>query len=383
MKIILATPVYPPEIGGPGTYIKELAIRLRVAHDIVIVAYASTSEKISGTTLVTINKRQFLLLRLLKYTVKLFSAARGADVLYVQNGVASGLPALIVGKLRRIPIVLKFVGDEAWERATQLRLTHKPLEQFLAVPEGGLRIRLIMMLQGFVLRHVDAVTTPSQYLGNAIVRAYRIPQNRFHVNYNAADETEVLPFKTSVVPHQIVVTARLVEWKGIAGVIRAVALLAHDSPDVKLLVAGDGPEEAGLKKLVKDLCIERHITFLGRVSRAETWHIRKQSQVYVLNSFYEGLPHAVLTSFAARIPTVATDIPGTSEAVYHEQTGLLVPPGDDAALAQAIGRLFRDASLRDRLVQGAQKILVEKFSWESHLRTLFELFHSVGAHPRD
>ncbi|MFZ3044224.1 MAG: hypothetical protein WA058_03935, partial [Minisyncoccia bacterium] len=67
MKIILATPVYPPEIGGPATYTKELATRLRGEHEIVIVAYASTSEILSGTTLYVASKRRPLPLRLLKY----------------------------------------------------------------------------------------------------------------------------------------------------------------------------------------------------------------------------------------------------------------------------------------------------------------------------
>ncbi len=244
-----------------------------------------------------------------------------------------------------------------------------------------MRIRLIMRLQGFVLRHVDAVTTPSTYLGEAIVRAYRIRPNRFRVNYNAADESEVIPFAATIVPHQIVVTARLVEWKGVAGVIRAVDILKRDFPDVALLIAGDGPEEDPLRELVAQLSLEKHVTFLGRVSRAETWHIRKQSEVYVLNSLYEGLPHTVLTSFAARIPVIATDISGTNEVVYHEKTGLLVPPGDDAALAKAIARLFTDVRLRETVVQGAQKILAEKFSWETHIQTLLALCESVRAKP--
>lgn len=370
MKIVLATPLYPPEIGGPATYIKELAYKLKDDHEITIVAYASTSEDIPGTTLLTISKRRPLPVRLIKFTWVLFKAARSADVIYVQNAVAAGLPAAIVGLLLRKPVVLKFVGDEAWERATQLRQTTKQLEDFLAAPEGGLRIRLVMLLQGWVLRHVHTVTTPSAYLCDAIIRTYRVPQSSAVVNYNAAEKTEALPFSTQPVRHQIVATARLVEWKGIDGIIRAVALLKKEFPDVRLVIAGDGPEEESLKKLARDMHVEDCVTFLGRVSRAETWHIRKSSEVYVLNSTYEGLPHTALTSFAAEIPMVATNIPGTNEAVYDGVSGLLVPKGDDAALAKAIATLFNDEALRARLVDGGKKILAEKFSWEAHLRTL-------------
>jgi glycosyltransferase involved in cell wall biosynthesis len=101
--------------------------------------------------------------------------------------------------------------------------------------------------------------------------------------------------------------------------------------------------------------------------------------VYVLNSTYEGLPHTALTSFAAEIPMVATDIPGTNEAVYHEKTGLLVKPGDDAALAEAIARIFDNPELGARLVDNGTKLLVEKFSWNSHIKNLLGIFEKVSA----
>lgn len=382
MKIILATPLFPPEIGGPATYVKEIAERLRGKHDITVVAQATTAEPVEGVRLITVSKRFPLPVRLVLFTSTLWRAARRADVIYAQNAVAAGLPAVIVGRLRGVPVVIKFVGDEAWERATQLRQTHKHLEEFLERPEGNLRIRLIMKLQGWVLRRVARVTTPSAYLAEAVIRTYRIPRERAVVNYNAAEKTEVLPFSGAPVPHQMVATARLVEWKGIDGILRATKLLLPEFPDARLIIAGDGPEEARLKTLARELGLGEHALFLGRVSRAETWHIRKTSQVYVLNSTYEGLPHTALTSFAAGIPMVATDIPGTNEAVYDGTTGLLVKRGDDAALAAAVARLFRDAALRETLAEGAQKLLREKFSWEAHLRGLENILQSVRAKPR-
>lgn len=383
MRIVLATPVYPPEIGGPATYTKELAIRLRDKHEIIIVAYASTSEIIPGTTLFVASKRRPLILRLLKFTFDLFRASRNSDIIYVQNAVAAGLPAVLVGMFRGIPVVLKFVGDEAWERASQERLTKKRLEEFLANPDGGWRTYVRMRIQGFVLRHADIVTTPSLYLRDAIVRTYGIKKERAVVNYNAAEKDAEAPFSVTPVPHQIVTTARLVEWKGLDGIVRTVAILKKKYPDVKAVIAGDGPEEEKLKKLAKELGVENSVKFTGRVSRAETWHLRKSSEVYVLNSTYEGLPHTALTSFAARIPMVATDIPGTNEAVYNEVSGLLVPAGDDQALADAIARLFDDPVLRSKLVDGAEKILNDKFSWNAHIETLFGFFESAQAKPRD
>ncbi len=380
MKIVIATPIYPPEIGGPATYTKELCERLHDTHDITVVAYTDVGTRFEGTKLIPVSKRRPLPVRLHLYLFTLLKAARDADLVYVQNAMASGLPTAIACMILRKPFVLKFVGDEAWERATQRRLTKKRLEEFLSSPDGDWKIRAMMRVQGWVLRRATCVTTPSAYLSEELIQAYGVRRERTTVNYNAAEETEVLPFEPKPpVPHQIAVTARLTAWKGIDGIIRAMKIVTKKFPDARVIIAGDGPETDNLKKLARDIGVDSSVTFLGKVSRAETWHIRKNSSVYVLNSTYEGLPHTVLTSFAAEIPVVATDISGTNEAVYHEKTGLLVKPGDDVELAAAIERLFTDQALCKKLVEGGTKLLHEKFSWEGHLKGLEGIFGKVVA----
>jgi glycosyltransferase involved in cell wall biosynthesis len=381
MKVVIATPIYPPEIGGPATYTKELCERLHDRHELTVVAYTDVHEAFEGTRLVAISKRRPLPIRLVRFFFAMLKASKDADIVYVQNAMAAGLPVSLACLITGKPYVLKFVGDEAWERASQQRLTSKLLEEFLEHPEAPLKIRLMMSVQGFVLRRASRVTTPSIYLGQAIQRAYGIDPRRIVTNYNAAEETVTLPFEAKPVRHQIAATARLTAFKGIDGIIRAVAILKQRVPDVKLAIAGEGPEMENLQKLSKELGVEDRVYFLGKISRAETWQLRKNSEVYVLNSTYEGLPHTVLTSFAAEIPTVATNIPGTNEALYNEETGLLVDPGDDEALANAIERYFNDKTLCEKMVKNGRKLLEEKFSWKAHIANLERLFQSALYKP--
>ncbi len=382
MKIVIATPIYPPEIGGPATYTKEICAHIADKHEITVITYTNSAEAFPHTRLIPVGKGRPLIVRLAVFFVKLFRATKNTDVIYVQNAMAAGFPVALVSLLRGVPFILKFVGDEAWERATQKRLTQKRLEEFLEKPEGGFRIRLMMSIQGFVLRRAKIVTTPSIYLGKEISKTYGLNSKRVTVNYNAAEETEVLPFEITRINHQVATTARLVAWKGIEGILRAIAIVKEKIPDVTFKIAGDGPELERLKEVAKELRIEDRVYFLGKISRAETWRLRKQSEIYVLNSSYEGLPHTVLTSFAAKIPTIATDIPGTNEAVYNEETGLLVPVNNHEKLAEAIIRLLGDESLQQRLVENGTKLLHEKFSWESHVRVLEGFLNSMISNPR-
>jgi glycosyltransferase involved in cell wall biosynthesis len=383
MKIIIATPLYPPEIGGPATYTKELCERIHTKYDITIVTYTDSKEIFPGTQLIATSKQQRLPIRLVKYFLLIWKASKNIDLIYVQNAMAAGFPVALVNLFRGTPFVLKFVGDEAWERATQHKLTKKRLEEFLISPEGGLRIKIMMAIQGFVLRRAKVVITPSIYLSEEIRKAYNIKKERLVINYNAAENSEVIPFETSRKKYQIMTTARLVAWKGVDGIIKAVSILKNKFPDTTLVVAGDGPEMENLKKIVKELNLAESVTLLGNISRAETWQLRKNSEVYVLNSTYEGLPHTVLTSFASRIPVVATNISGTNEAVYNEKTGLLVEPGNDNALAFAIERLFTDQTLCETLIKNGQKLLSEKFSWEVHIQNLNNIFQSFLSKPND
>ncbi|MHB0978209.1 MAG: glycosyltransferase family 4 protein [Minisyncoccota bacterium] len=383
MKIVIATPIYPPEIGGPATYTKELCERLHDQHEITVVAYTDVREAFPKTTLVAVSKQRPLPIRLIKYFLAVYKASKNADLIYVQNAMAAGLPVALVSMLRNKPFVLKFVGDEAWERATQHKQTEKRLEEFLSSPDGGFKIKLMMMIQGFVLRRAGVVTTPSAYLLEELKKTYGVKNERAVVNYNAAEETEVLPFDATKVPHQIATTARLVAWKGIDGMIRALKIVREKFPDAKLVVAGDGPELENLKKLKTELGLDDAVQLLGKVSRAETWQLRKRSELYVLNSTYEGLPHTVLTSFAANIPTIATDIPGTNEALYHEKTGLLVKPNDPQGLAEAIERLFNDPAYAQKLAEQGNILLKEKFSWEAHIKNLNNIFGSIVPKPNN
>ncbi len=382
MKIILATPLYPPEIEDLATYIKELAKRLRGIHKIVIVAYASTAEEIPGVTIVTVSKHFPLPVRLLRYLFLLFRVSRGADVIYTQNAVAAGLPAVVIGRLRSIPVVLNFAEDEAWKNATRLGLTNKPVEAFLGARGHRIKTRLRMLLQGLVLRRARWVTAPSAHLDRAATRAYGVARERVVVNYNAAEKPQIIPFPARPVPRRIIVSAELVEWSNVAGVIRAAAIIAKEFSDARLLVAGGGPEEGALKTLARKLGIAEAVVFLGRVSRAESWHLYKTSEVCVLNHTDGITAGDIQSGLAAGIAVVAPNISDVNGIIRDGESGLLIEPGNDEKLADAIARLFRSRDLGTRLVRGGQEVLTEKFSWDAHIRTLGNLFEDIREQPR-
>lgn len=117
MKLVVATPLYPPDVGGAACYAKELVTRLATHHQVTLVTYGHIPENVEGVRVVAVDRARPLPLRLLAYTLTLLTATRGADALYVENGPSVELPALVASYLMRIPSIFHH-GDEGAAKAS-------------------------------------------------------------------------------------------------------------------------------------------------------------------------------------------------------------------------------------------------------------------------
>jgi colanic acid/amylovoran biosynthesis glycosyltransferase len=153
--------------------------------------------------------------------------------------------------------------------------------------------------------------------------------------------------------NRLLFVGRLATAKGLAILLQAVSIL----DGVTLEIAGDGPERRMLEELARELTISDRTKFLGYQSPGQVRDLLKRADVFVLSSFAEGLPVVLMEAMAAGVPVVATRIAGIPELVQDGHNGLLVPPGDASATAEAIRRLLDDANLRNRFaVAGRDKI---------------------------
>jgi glycosyltransferase involved in cell wall biosynthesis len=143
--------------------------------------------------------------------------------------------------------------------------------------------------------------------------------------------------------------ARLAPQKGHAHLLEAVARVAREVPGARLLLAGEGPLRGELQAQAGRLGLNGRASFLGLVPRAALPDLLAQTDVVVLPSFWEGSPVALIEAMSAGKPIVASNVGGNPELVANGENGLIVPPGDPEALAQALLRLARDGALRERM----------------------------------
>jgi glycosyltransferase involved in cell wall biosynthesis len=191
---------------------------------------------------------------------------------------------------------------------------------------------------------------------------------------------EVIPYTAELAPpkttararngeRSILFVGRLIERKGVAYLIRALGIVRRSVP-ARLIIVGDGPERASLEHLAAATEVASHVHFRGRVSDDELRQAYAGADVFVLPSVLdqrqdtEGLGVVLLEAMNYGVPVVASNIGGITDIVEHERTGLLVPPGDERALANALTSLLENTELSRSLGQRGAQRLRETFSWD-------------------
>ena len=382
MKILLTTPIFPPEIGGPAIYTREISGRLmKKGHQVRVVAFTDAEPEVKDIAIIPV-RLSYGLLGSLRRQLRLFftilRAAREVDLLYAQGAVVVGLCSLVVGRLLKKPVVVKFVGDVAWEQAVNAAKTNKFLEEFLPQPEGGFYIKLIMRIQRFVFHHANKVITPSNYLKNILVKFYQVPASKIEVVYNAVELTEVKACDETYGQPMLITIGRLVSWKGIDELISLVPALAKRYHDFRLVVVGEGPERDRLGQHCREIHAEPYVIFTGRLNHEKTLSLLKRANIFILNSRYEGLPHTVIEAMACRCPVVATGLEGTKEVVEDGRNGITVEPGNTQQLAEKLIFLLENEPTRQKMIAEAYKTVTGKFTWEKTLDQLEDVLSTVA-----
>jgi len=165
----------------------------------------------------------------------------------------------------------------------------------------------------------------------------------------------------------VVVVSRLTQQKGLEQLLAATALLRERHPDARVLIVGEtAPHDAAylgeLQRLAERHRVADRVIFTGL--RSDIPAVLAAAAVAVMPSLNEALSNVLLESMAAGAPTVATRVGGTPEALIDGTTGLLVPPGEPRAIADAVSRLLTDRVLADRLGRDARDVIREHFSVE-------------------
>jgi glycosyltransferase involved in cell wall biosynthesis len=233
------------------------------------------------------------------------------------------------------------------------------------------------------LSRILVAVSPS--VADAYARYARVSPRRFRVVPNTPAAERPADFdrdamRARLAPgatHIVATIARLQVEKGIDELIEATALLAPRAPAVHVVVAGGGPEEERLRAAVADRGVGDHITLLGHTPDVSA--VLAASDVFCLPSRNEGLPLSLLEAMMFGLPSVATTVGGIPGLLTDGESGLLVPPRDPRALADALERLVTDADLAGRIAAEGTRVVDAQYSPAAVARSYSSLYREVAA----
>ncbi|MEY4563809.1 MAG: hypothetical protein RLZZ618_3086 [Pseudomonadota bacterium] len=274
--------------------------------------------------------------------------------------------AAVAGLVRpwlSMPVAIKVTG--AWEFEGGLldpALQHKP---FIRALNWG-------------VKRLDYVQCISEFTREMTCKA-GYPDSMLRMIPNAVDTDKFNCNVPYVGPPCAVYVGRLRTVKGVYVLLDAWAEVVK-KVDARLLIAGDGPEAATLEARAKELGIDGSIEFLGEVNDVPSVHAR--GCVYAQPSFQEGMPNSVLEAMASGLPVAATRISGNVDLVFDGDNGLLVPPGDAPAMAEALVALLSDPERARRMGQRSRERVAERYGLDAVIGELIAIYDEGGKRTR-
>lgn len=366
MRLLFVTQDFPPDVGGIQTYCWELAPRLaeKVDHFDLVAPSRPDDTHTDAALAFPVHRLpirpDLLVLRALPFIVRR-ARRQEIDVAFHvqwQTALASYLSRLATGFPRRVAVTLH--GKDT------------VFNPFSVPPLAS----AYEYLRRTAIGNADQVLPVSRFLADR-ARTLGARDEQITVVHNATnpnvfypDYDEALANEVGVQDRPVVIsTGRLVRKKGFDTAIRAIRRVKEDIPDVLLLIAGEGPQEEALRTLVTTLDLNENIRFLGNVEQETLRKYYSLADVFLMAGRrepgdVEGFGLVYLEANACGTPVVGARVGGVPDAVWHEETGLLVPPDDPEATANALRRLLSNPDLAERLgARGRERVRTEA-NWD-------------------
>lgn len=359
-SILIATGLYPPEVGGPATYtaLVEKALPKR-GIEVQVLPFHAVRRWPVGI-------RHFL------YFLKSFRRALGQDAIFAQDTISVGLPAMIAAKILRKPFIIRVPGDYVWEQSVQRFGVKETIDDFQN-RKYGWRIELMRKIQKQVVNSADLVITPSKYFQKLVSGWVKNP-SKVKVIYNGIElaDAKIINANDAEQIRVVLSAGRLMPWKGFGVLIE----LMKDLPAWRLVIIGDGPERQNLESIIQNLELGSRVMLAGAISREELLGRLQAAKVFVLNTSFESFSFQVVEAMNAGVPVVTTNIGNLAEIIENGKEGILVEPNNKGQILAAIKKLNEDQGFREMIITNARK-KAQEFSIKRTIEALIETFNTL------
>ena len=367
MDILITVGIFPPDIGGPASFVPKIAKYLiNKGHNVKIICL-SDKEHLTykdDINVIRINRSSPIIFRWLKTIVKIYSNSKKSDLIFV-NGL--GTETTIANLFIRKKVIRKIVGDPVWERVYNKNLIDESFDDFQE-NNHGLSISLQKMIRNWSINKSNLIITPSQHLKNFIDKI-GFDKNIFVINngVNIEQHNKVV-LENNII--QLLVVSRLVSQKNIDSIIKAVKVMENEN--IILNIVGDGSEINNLKLLVKKYELDKKINFIGKIENTKLNEYLKDADIFIQASNYEGLPHSILEAINYEIPILSTEVGGCSVILNKGERGYIIPmPVSEVEISEGIRTIINNKNE----AKSKAKLAKNYLNQEHNFNTNAEIYH--------
>jgi glycosyltransferase involved in cell wall biosynthesis len=400
MKVCLVSHEYPPETpgGGIGSQTRNKAIALaRLGHVVHVLTAAPVDE---APHVRTVNDEGVTVHRLRPPSADIAIYGRGSFQLGYSWEVFRHLSRLI----EEIPFeVVDFpeYGAEgfcyqldrtSWNWLPVVVQLHGPMEMFVEYmgwpPRGSRWHQLSHFCEQFSIAQADALMAASANIADLTSRYYGVPRDAIEVVHCGVDAGKFCPGGRLADRPTVLFVGKIVENKGAATMFDAVARLRSKYPNILGQFLGRFPDEYDITEYIRSRIVAdglaQNFEFTGFVEASQLPDYYRSAHVFCSPAEFEGgVANVYLESLACGCPVVASTAGGGPEAISAGETGLLVPPNDVAATAEALDQILGDSGKRQAMSDAGRCRVEDYFSMDHHVRRVLKVYERAIARSQE
>jgi glycosyltransferase involved in cell wall biosynthesis len=370
MNILITVGIFPPDIGGPASFVPKISdFLIENGHNVKIICLSEDGSIHTEDNLdvIRIKRSNNLPIRWIKTIYQIVKNGRRRDLIFV-NGL--GVESTIANLILRKKLIRKIVGDPVWERAYNQKRTNESFDEFQNNKHSFI-IEIQKLLRNWSINSAELVVTPSDHL-KSFVSGIGFNNKILKIN-NGVDITDIKRANVHKVDINLIIISRLVVQKNISIVIEAMKLL--DNTNLKLRIIGEGGEFDKLESKIQDLNLQNRVQLVGKIDNRRISQFLLTADIFIQASEYEGLPHSVLEAINYEVPILSTEAGGCKDLLNDGERGFIIPmPPDKKIIAENISFMIKNKAEATKRAAEAKAFITKKYNFLVQANQYMEIF---------
>jgi len=368
-KIVLATGIFYPEIGGPAIHTRKIAESLAAKNwEVVVITYGDDAITHNFPFVVRRVPRSLSRsLRWFLYFISVMKASIGAKIIYAFDLTAAGMPAFATAKLLGKKFVIRIAGDPIWERIVEKNKRFLSIKEYYQKNLYNVDKPKLFKAIKYIIRHTDILVTYSPFLRNLYTKYYGIPSEKFHIIRNPIFKQDTANNTVSQ-ETTVLFAGRFVSYKNLKLLIRVFDILRQRHNYGKLILIGHGPERKELEKLVKNIPSKEYITIHSAVEQETLFTYIRSATVCIGPALTEFNPNFILESLSFGRPTLISRENGLSVQLPEE---FLFDAKNDKEFTEKLDKFF-DKQFCEKALKTVSQLPMNQ-TWEKVINAHLEL----------